>query len=68
MPINAQLEDHIAYDANRHKFGNTFGTPMIQNAPMKVTRSSKKNPPNILSTIYLHSQKQPEPSVKEDRP
>eukprot|EP00957_Ditylum_brightwellii_P091318 6953502-Ditylum_brightwellii.AAC.1 len=67
MHTNAQLEDHIASDVNRHSLGKTFGTPKCQNAPMKVTCSSKRNPPKNLSTICLCSQKLTVPSVKEDQ-
>eukprot|EP00957_Ditylum_brightwellii_P020951 1579302-Ditylum_brightwellii.AAC.1 len=67
MPINAQLKDHIALDVNMYSSGKTFGTPECQNAPMKVTCSSKKNPPNDASIICLCSQKLTVLSVKEDQ-
>eukprot|EP00957_Ditylum_brightwellii_P164378 12514586-Ditylum_brightwellii.AAC.1 len=66
MSINAQLKDHVPSDVNRHSSGKTFVTPMCQNAPIKVTCSSKNHPPNNLSTVCCHTQKVTVPSAKKD--
>eukprot|EP00957_Ditylum_brightwellii_P017840 1343366-Ditylum_brightwellii.AAC.1 len=67
MPSVAQLKDPIPSDVNRHSSGQTFVTPMCQNAPIKVMCSSKKNPPIKFSTVCHHTQKLTVPSVKEDQ-